>query len=286
MIEVPAFSGPSEEADWAEISCLFGNNPSISRSEIERTLDEANVDSETVIENIWSEISWRHSLAPRIHPIAVFGGCLQRTKSWKKAYPYTFMLLLTCQSFYQLTRISRQRWPKTAKLFEQLTTMALKRYLGQAINIGAPRGQGIPKRFIDCLDFIASTAREPRGPVSVFRQWSKDEGVDVIAWRPLDQRCSQVILLVQCATGTDWKEKTMEISLPVWRQYIDFAAHPITAFAFPSVCNVNADWMYLSKQGGILLDRLRIASFAPIISDLRKELSSWSQEQLKHLQWT
>lgn len=287
MIDVPQFSNPNDEADWAEISCLFGKDPSISRSEIETALDNAEVDDpETTIENIWREIDWRHSVAPRIHPVAVAGMRLQRIKSWKISPSYTFMLLLTCQSLYRSAKTPEREWTRTAKLFEQLTTKALERYLGHAINIGAPRCEGVPKRFVDCLDYIGDVINEPRGRIRLFRQWAKDEGVDVIAWGPFDKRPSQVILLVQCAAGTDWRDKTTEISLDVWQEYIDFAVRPTRAFAFPCVCNVNSDWFYLSKQGGILLDRLRIGSFAIISSVLRRQLNDWSQRQLAHLGWT
>jgi hypothetical protein len=135
-----------------------------------------------------------------------------------------------------------------------------------------------------CLDFISSNTKEPRGPISKFRAWTKDEGVDIIAWHPFDERCGQAIILAQCAAGTDWREKTMEISLPVWREYIDFATDPLRALVFPSVCH--DEWMYLSKKGGILLDRLRITSLIPMnmASNLRKELEEWSEKQLEGLQ--
>lgn len=286
MIEVPPLPNPDVEADWAELSCLFGKNQSLSRTEVERALEEAGVGApELAIENIWREITWRHFIAPNTHPIIASAGLLQRVRTWRRAFSYAFMLLLTCQSFYESTRISKREWSKTAKLFERLVTAAMVRYLGQAINIGAPRGGRVPRSFIKCLDFICDKIGELRGRVSQFRKWSKDEGVDVIAWRRFDERSGQVIVLVQCGAGAKWQGKTMEISVPVWREYIDFVTDPMTALAFPNVCH--SDWMYLSKQSGILLDRLRIASLVPknMTFPLRKELIDWSKRQLRGLLW-
>lgn len=286
MIEVPPLPNPDVETDWAELSCLFRKNQSLSRSEVEKALEEAGVDDpELTIENIWREITWRHYITPESHPIIASQDRLQRVRTWRRAFSYAFMLLLTCQSFYESTRVSKRQWPKTAKLFERLTTAAMERYLGRAINIGAPRRGGVPRSFKKCLDFICDKTKELRGPVSQFRKWSKDEGVDVISWHPFDERSGQVIILVQCGAGATWQEKTMEISLPVWREYIDFVTDPMTALAFPDVCH--NDWMYLSKQSGVLLDRLRIASLVPknMTFPLRRELIDWSKQQLRGLQW-
>lgn len=282
---MPPISGPDVATDWAEISCLFGKSPSISRPEAEKALEEAGVNNpELTIENIWREIAWRQFIAPNSHPIVAFAGRLERVKTWRMAFSYAFMLLLTCQPLYESTRISKREWPKTAKLFERLVTAAMMQYLGRAINIGAPRGGGVPISFKKCIDFICDRTRELRGPGFEFRKWTKDEGVDVFAWRPFDERSGQVIVLVQCGAGAKWQEKTMEISVGVWRKYIDFATDPMTALAFPDVCHNG--WMYLSKQSGILLDRLRIASLVPrsMTFPLRKELIDWSKKQIEGLQ--
>lgn len=283
---MPSISEPCEAADWAEISCLLGKDQSISRAEIEGRLEEAGYDSELYISDIWREITWRHDITPAHHPIVTYENRLERIKTWNKVLPYTFMLLLTCQYFYRSSVIPRSQWTKIAKLFEQLTTVAMEKFTGQAINIGAPRSGTVPASFRQCLDFVCQAIGETRGHVSSYHKRAKDDGVDIVSWQPIDKRCGQIVLLVQCAAGKDWQDKTMEISIPIWRDYIEFAVDPVRAVAIPAICH--SDWLYNSKKGGLLLDRLRIASLVPtkMTHSLQNDLKTWSERQYRNLPWT
>jgi hypothetical protein len=291
VLEVPTFPDSETEADWAELSCLL--KESASRSEIESTLEIANVDDvDSALGRIWQQIEWRHSRFPDTHPVSASGERLEKTKTWEEALPYTFLLLLTCQGFYQSTRITRTHWKQTSKLFESLVTNASKGYLGYAANIGAPRQNSIPKSFDGCLDYICRLTREKKGPKDPLIHWKKDAGVDVVAWRPLDDRCGQIILLVQCAAGEKWHEKVSEIDLRRWGRLVHFAAEPVKGIAFPSVHSCSSAesenrWIDYSCSGGILLDRLRISAFASAAqdNDLRDRMISWCNQQIGKLQW-
>lgn len=292
MLEVPSFPDAETEADWAELSCLL-RGKSTSRSEIESILEEANIqDIEDTLGNIWQQIEWRHSRFPNCHPVNASAGRLERTRTWKQALPYTFMLLLTCHTFYQNTRIKGNKWKETSKLFERLVTNAVKGYLGHAVNIGAPRQHTIPRNFDDCLDYICRLTKERKGHKDPLIHWRKDAGVDVVAWRPFDDRCGQVILLVQCAAGEKWYEKVNEIDLKRWGRLLYFAADPIKALAFPNVYSISRTesedrWLDYSCSGGILLDRLRITAFASKVLelDLHDNMTAWCTQQIDSLQW-
>lgn len=295
LLRVPSLPNANVEADWAELSCLFGERSSIPRSEIVRTLDEENVENaETVIGNIWQQINWRHSAVPSYHPITALKGRLERARTWRQAFPYSFMLLLNSQSFYRETRIAKRGWTATAKLFEKLVTEALKNYLGAAINIGAPRDTTLPKSFDRCLEYACQLTKEKKGPRDPLTHWRKDAGVDVIAWKPLDNRSGQVILLAQCAAGGKWDSKTRDINLRRWKSFIHFAADPVRVLGFPSVYSTSSTdledrWLDYSWEGGILLDRLRIASLAgtnsQAINRLRGDFVAWCIPQIDGLQW-
>lgn len=287
MIDVPSLPNIIVAADWAEISTLFGKKPFVSLSDIRAKLEAADVEEvEIWVEDILHEIRRRHSIAPEVHPIKVTAEGIERIKkTWRDAFAYAFMVLLSCNSFYKSTKLTESQWKKPAKLFEQLSTIALERYVaGKAINTGSPRIGTVPERFVPCLDFIAGCTNEPRGRIKTFSAWSQDEHVDIIAWRPFDERCNQVILLAQCTAGEGWRKKLGEISINTWQEYVDFATTPVRAFAFPHVCD-NDDWYRVSKAAGVLLDRLRIASFVPASSDLKRELNDWSSKQLEGLPW-
>jgi len=293
MLEVPSLPSAETAADWAEICCLLEDKPTISRSEIEVILEEGNVDAvEKVIGDIWQQINWRHSKAPNNHPINASMGRLEKKKTWKQSVPYFFMLLLSCNWFYDNTEIKRKQWVPTSKLFEKLVTEAMKNYLGNAINIGSPRSDGIPTSFNKCLDYVCKKINERRGQNDPLIHWRKDAGVDIVSWKPFDERSGQVLVLVQCAAGGKWGEKTSDINLKRWNKLIDFAADPIRGLAFPHVYSTSSvesedRWLDYSWDGGILLDRLRIAIFSRIntrsMRKMKPELVKWCFDQIEDI---
>jgi hypothetical protein len=260
---------------------------------MEQTLEDAGIsDSEGVVSDIWQEISLRHELGGAAHPVITLEGRLERSVPWSQVSTYAFQLLLASHSFYTGMQITGNRWKKAAKLFERLSTTALRRYLGgRAINIGFPRDPGIPKGFRQCLDYLCQELKELRGPIQSYKTPTKDDNVDVVAWRPFsDNRSGQVIVFAHCAAGTNWRTKASELSLDVWRDYIDWMTTPLSAFAFPFVCLNDSEWRHISKQSrGFLLDRLRIASIFTGVDEsseiIQTELKKWCQRQLANLPW-
>ncbi len=218
-----------------------------------------------------------------------FRGRLERIQQWGENPAYAFQLLLALQNQYGPTRIPSSRWGVTAKLFERLSTLALKQYLGEAINIGAPRSSGIPPGFGDCLDYVCERLGEDRGARRLYTSRTKDDKVDVVAWCSFgDKRPGKVIALVHCAAGANWKDKATELSLELWREHIDWVANPLRAFAFPFVCVDDMQWRHLSKESeGLLLDRLRIAAMFMTGGDsfrtVQMQLRRWCRAQLARL---
>lgn len=283
MIQLPISENIDVLADWAEASCFFGHLKFISRSEIESALEESGIaNTETKIGDIWGEINRRHFIASIAHPIVCKQEELERLGNWSYSPAYAFQLLLALRSYFPSMSISVSKFNKAAKMFEQITTHALSGYLEKCpvANIGSPRAGDIPRNFCKCLDYIAKELREKRGIIRQFQCSTKDENVDIVAWHPFkDGRPGQMIILTQCAAGKDWKTKMGEISLDVWRQYINWLVEPLKAFAFPFVC-VQHEWDYRSRMGGILLDRLRISlMFATAEQDtsLLSELNKWNR---------
>jgi hypothetical protein len=293
MLEIPPFANPEAEADWAELSCLLGDKPIISRPEIEKTLEEGNFDSpDGIIEDIWQQVQWRQTVCSARYPIFASVGHLERLGPWDSYFPYTFMLLLSSQSFHKETEIKKEQWVKVSKIFERLVTKAIEQYVGCAINVGRPRGNNIPRSFGECLKFICSRTYERKVFGQLPFHHTQDGGVDVIGWKPFDNRCGQIMLLVQCCAGERWYDKLSEVDLKTWCNLIQFAANPIKSIAFPSVYSTLEsvtwdNWLTYSWKGGILLDRLRIASLAAIdrTSDLGVQLVEWSEEQIRKLRW-
>jgi len=280
-------------SDWAEASCVFDPQGFVSRSEVASALDNSGIPNvDDVVGSIWLEISRRHSLAQMTHPVVCRQDGLEKALGDDAFRAYAFQLLLSLASYYPSMRMDAKTRRKVTKLFERVTASALTGYLRMcSVEItGFPREDSVPRPFRQCLDYLARKLHEKRGSTQVFSSNTKDEGVDVVAWQPFnDKRPSQLILLAQCATGRNWRGKTSQIMPDVWRNYVNWLAGPAKAFAFPFV-GMPDEWDRLSFQAGILLDRLRISSMLAASgrnSRVRREIKdsiTWLSRSLRPLQ--
>ena len=171
---------------------------------------------------------------------------------------------------------------KVYKLFEELSAAAAGRYLGDSKKIvvfGSPR-QGVPAGFRDAVTHLVDLLCE--GKACADREslnQSKDDGLDVVAWRDFpDRRASKLILFGQCAVGRRWREKTHELRPKSWCKRNlagSIAVDPIPAFFVP---------MALSEKDAndagvdqLLLDRCRISALCSRTLDgqLEHRLQDW-----------
>jgi hypothetical protein len=118
----------------------------------------------------------------------------------------------------------------------------------------------------------------------------KDRGVDIISWKPFaepdyaNRRSGQLVVLSQCASGHDWRKKTTELPMGSWKQYLHWAADPMSAFAVP--CVIKDDlWHDVAREvNGLVFDRVRLVNQLPQgvqDSGLRAALEAWHTEQIE-----
>jgi len=281
LLEVPSLPNVETQTDWAEMSLLFSQKSSISRSDYVTALEESgHSDPEPIIGNIWHEAQWRQASLPEYYPVDVRQSRLVKKRNWESSLSYSFMLLISRHTFYKSTKITNKTRRVPLKLFERLVSVSLKEYLGRSLNIGFPR-EGVFKKksFRQGLQYISDIIYEELSDPLVLKKKAKDEGLDVIAWKPIDKRPGQTIILTQCTIGDDWKTKTGEISIENWQDIINFAAKPMRALAFPIV--YHDQWNYWSKKGGILFDRLRLTLLFPKdTSYLQRAIKTWTETQM------
>jgi hypothetical protein len=285
MIVVPSSTEPNHIADWAELSCLFDHKETLSRAELLRGLEDAEVDdAETVVANIWLEIERRSRCLPSKYPLNVEGNRLININPEGVPLEYVFPLLLSCHHWFKSTKINKREWGKTSKLFEEYSTQAVGNYLnGKALNIGWPRKTNLPHGFRKNINYICQLINEGQGPCDLIKNDSKDEGADIIAWIPFpDNRSNQAVLLAQCAAGKDYEDKASEPHLGTWKNFIRWQVPPIPALTFPFICADDNKWSRLSSiNEGLLFDRLRLTGLCSLgdDSDIKTRISEWVAKQ-------
>lgn len=274
MIELPDANSYGAVADWIEIH-LATTADFISRAELSSILEGLTGEEipESFLSSVWNELINRQNRY--VNP--PFTVSEQRICKASAPHGNEYIACL----IFSLFGASSERLSGT-KLFERLSALVLKEYLqGEVFIFGWPVLDGmetaIGRRILDVSSKLKERfAESPRSPY-------KDRGVDIIAWKSFAEgRSSQCVILAQCAAGKDWCNKTRDLPLESWSQYIHWACDPVTAFFVPCIIPDDS-WHDISREAGILFDRIRIINLLPNgITDpvLSNELREWTEMQL------
>lgn len=171
---------------------------------------------------------------------------------------------------------------ESTKLFERLSKEAARFYLsGEAHVVGFPSGTHLK----DKIKFLAEKMHEKIGPEEPDPN-VKDEGVDVVAWKPFDDyRSNQIFLLLQCGAGKHYKRKT-RIPVRMWCEYLKWAAEPVLGIMIPQIIPDN-EWTRISRNFNLIFDRIRIhkAVYGQVLRDttLRDEIKAWCTKRLNKI---
>ena len=277
-------------ADWLEAKAVYSHGAATSleqlRSQVtlegdlpdDEDREEHDLDleddapsgpSERLAGNTASEIHRRILLCGGSYPFTFESGRLIWNDPERLADPYIVCLLASDRQFYKPA-------DDTAKVFEHLTTIAIKVFLGGcAVRFGAPRDT-MPGPIGDAIARLAklTSAEELNGwPIYGTDQ---DLGVDVVGWKDFsDSHNNRLQVFAQCATGEGWlEEKKGEPNLEMWSGVLLWGIDPVKALAIPYVVN-NEDRWQRNMAGRLLLDRVRIASTL-LGTTLNDEVVSWA----------
>lgn len=311
MLEFPGVRvSPYGLADWIEAEVLFGESGSISNTTLigelaadagleavddydndyDADADDADqiIETEedllqiaTLVDDALSEIGFRAQVAGTSYPLDLDGTVIRRTVPvWQSAPAYAFLCALNARFVHGLAADVN----KGARLFERLVVPAMARYWGgESMHFGSPRDDQDAKQFGDALDkLVRAMGERLTWDKKVLPRHTGDMTVDTVAWRSLDKRRGQTVLLCQCATGQEWEAKGLE--LEVWEKLVSFAVRPYRALAFPFVAEALNDldefgWEILCGRVGVPFDRLRIAQLlaeAELEGAFRDQLIDWT----------
>lgn len=278
MIDLIEIKSISRIADWIELNVVYSVSP-MSRTKLIAILedngyeDDQDYNGEELFDSILQELQFRADLYGAKTPYRIQNNIIEPLADWKSLPEYVMCLLFSY--------LGAENVHSGTKLFERLSNEALRSYLGgNTLTLGFPNAEALTVQ----LDKTAASLCEQRGNRNPAPE-DKDRGVDVIGWKPFsDNRNSQIIVLMQCAAGRNWKLKK-QIPLPVWSQFIHWNyTTTIPCLSITEVVEGNA-WQKRVDEYGIILDRPRIFkhiyadSFA-VDAGLRQEILDWCIQKL------
>jgi hypothetical protein len=119
-----------------------------------------------------------------------------------------------------------------------------------------------PVKLKSSIDGIISSLNEVAGVEKdvYVTSHANELGLDLLAFLPYrDPHSSFPVVMVQCASGKDWKSKRKTPDLAVWSKVINFASRPAKGFAIPHAFADSVDFRKESVPvEGILWDRYRL----------------------------
>jgi hypothetical protein len=277
-MEIPNPDKIEDVADWVELTISYSKDK-LSKAQLTRYIEESggSEPEESFINNVWNELKRRES-AYCIPPFKVESKIVYSVIDWLNIPEYMACLIF---SVYGGTK----GLSTSAKLFERITSQTLELYGGFKTKIvGWPVKPSEPKDIKTRAKLLAQEMNErfiePPLPQK------KDDTLDIVAWKPFhDGKCSQIVLLVQCATGWHWEQKTSELRMKAWAQYIHWGCDPVKGFAIPNIVE-ERKWVDVTRDAGLLMDRVRIYNILrgkPENNTLQIDLKKWCQEQITKL---
>jgi hypothetical protein len=272
-LEIPLYNPDSKDgvADWVEFYSALEENE-ISMTEVSSAIETYGgfEPEDSFMSDIWSELDRRQLLYGEKPPFIVDPSSVIPTIKWENNPEYMMCLLLSILG-------NSEDATATGKLFERLSSEAIKNYLGGCTIIyGHPSKQTVK----DIANNLYERFNFPPSPNF------KDRGLDVIGWKPFeDRRPSQVVILFQCAAGKNWKSKLRDLPIDAWCNYIAWGVKPIRGFILPQIVP-HKEFEDCSCDAGVLIDRARIYrnTFNYDLGDeLRDQIRIWCCNKISAL---
>ena len=303
-VQLSAGATPVEHADWLEClattrrdhtSSLQALVTELRRSgtiaeqvddaDLRAQIDAGGDQSHPIAEGAFVELEDRLDACSGAYAFEVGSRSIQ-FKPDTRGDVYPFLLLLSLRG--------AEAGPTSVnavKLFEEVCAHAAQTYLGGADQgaesyvFGFPRRTD-PKGFKAALDDLCMRMGEGDGcRVRPTVRDQQDARLDVAAWKPFDdKRRGKIIGFGQCATGTNWRAKLMELQPKVfcakWMRSMPTVL-PLRMFFVPFRVNTY-QWDNTCHDGGVLFDRCRLAALSQDVPDgLRTSCGEWVEHVLE-----
>ncbi|HQW98747.1 MAG TPA: hypothetical protein PLV08_03125 [Flavobacteriales bacterium] len=275
---------PNDEstvADWVELYVAVNDEPA-SRDMISSAVEDSSMSepTEEFISGVVDVLRTRQTLYGKNAPYEVRDSVIYSTLSWTGYPEYMACLIFALEGNPNSDVLSSA---EAGKLFERLCIDPVENYFG-----GSALLYGFPTT-VELNDVVRRTLGERfiYDPPST----RKDRNLDMVVWKPFeDDRSCQLVALIQCAAGSNWKLKLKELNLEAWCKYVHWAARPIKGFTIPAIIENEDDMHEHGTDAGIIFDRARLYrhGYGPgrPVKDvtIRTDLLDWCTARLSEMQ--
>ena len=286
-------------AEWLE-GCITFIDTEISKSDVKDILLEASYRDQDFaqqrIDDAWAELARRSKCLGPVATFSVEPKRLARRCKWRDSPAYSFCLMLALQVAYRDTFLAMfpdESYTDQGEPFERLTTESLKAMGWHTHSTGWSHHTS--DSFADRLEAVGNHLGEPHRAAAVER-WTevhtKDAGLDVVCHIPFrDGWAGRPVLLVQCASGENWKSKRHTPDIQQWMQLLELATVPRRGISHPFVeledafrRSANCDCLML------VLDRQRLSRPGGVTkakwtsNELSKDINAWTKSRLPALE--
>lgn len=275
-------------ADQAELEAIIGNITSATIGILDERIAEAYEDSlpediedplrvqlardgqlEGLMGDVIEEIERRIHWLGDLYPFRLNNGSLEYQRSATGVYEY-------CLAISTAPSITKNPYPDLIRYFEILSADSFRAFLGDGadfLRTGAPPFTHAKSSacFKSGIDTINQKTGEwiwgPQPEALPDLPSVKDEGLDFVVWKRLDERSGSLFIVGQCACGkTDWHQKDQDIDsryIRIVRWLSRFTlVPPVRAFSVPFPITASYILTTLSERAGLVMDRLRLTRIA------------------------
>jgi hypothetical protein len=304
-------------ADWVELCCLCTSTGVVSRTGVADALRDGDFlggesdalfpDEELELHNLtfsaqdvsdrFTELVW-DELRQRIRAVGATGYPLvlkrdlatRRHVGWEEVPAFTMLLMADLGRSYESVQATIAHESGASRLFEKIVEASCGELLGgRSVRLGWPIEPGWPKpmtkrieRLGERLGFVVETL------AGKTKATDKDRGLDVATRLSFgDSEPGTAVLLIQCATGQNWRSKRGEPSFAEWSNIYQWDSALLRAIALPWRLDSKFDYKQTFRFfDAIVLDRLRLCAGSPDLAlDVltRSAITVWCRARLKEL---
>ena len=198
-----------------------------------------------------------------------------------------------CLAICNAPNLTSGEYKHLPRVFERLSCVLAETYIGlgaDSQHLGWPRDKGgrtgtFQKAIAPIYKKTQEWAWSPevKLPQNPTVKDVKDGGLDLLAWKKIDDRSGSLFFLGHCACGDNWQTKFHDanpMELSKWFNPMTLASPPVRLFFTPYHV-VDAVIREASRVAGIVLDRVRLTLLAEQSTDLRKD--KWLRRRLREL---